>query len=78
MNYILQNKILIPGKKYFFIRKKKYKYNKQRIFYATFIEINNDTLKLEKYSDNITVEEDGYWKMPILWLHKIYSIEDIL
>lgn len=78
MNHIFENKILIPGNKYFFVRKKKYKYNKQRIFYATFIEISKDTLKIEKYTDNIISEDNGYWTIPIFWIYKIYSIEDIL
>ena len=74
MNNIFNNKLLIPGKNYFFIRKKKYKYNKQYIFCATFIEIKNNTLKVEKYMDLTTYENDGYRLLPKSWIKNIYSI----
>ena len=78
MNNIYNNKRLIPGKNYFFIRKKKYKYNKQYIFYATFIEIKNNSLKVEKYTDLTIYEKDGFTALPISWIKNIYSIENIL
>ena len=56
MNNIFNNQLLVPGKNYFFIRKKKYKYNKQYIFYAPFIEIKNNTLKVKKYMDLTDIE----------------------
>ena len=78
MNNIFNNQLLVPGKNYFFIRKKKYKYNKQYIFYATFIEIKNKSLKVEKYTDLTIYEKDGYKILPISWIKNIYSIENIL
>ena len=78
MNNIFNNKLLIPGKNYFFIRKKKYKYNKQYIFYATFIEIKNNTLKVEKYKDLTIYEKDGYSALPISWIKNIYYIDNII
>lgn len=78
MNNIFNNKLIITGNYYFFIRKKIYKYNKQYIFYAKFIEIKNNTLKVEKYMDLTDYEKDGYKLLPISWLKKIYSIENII
>jgi hypothetical protein len=75
MNNIFNNKLFIPGNNYLFIRKKKFKYNKQYIFYATFIEIKNNTLKVEKYMDITVYEKDGYLVLPISWIKNIYSIE---
>jgi len=78
MNNIFNNQLLVPGKNYFFIRKKKYKYNKQYIFYATFIEIKNNILKVKKYIDITYYEKDGYRLLPISWMKNIYSIENII
>ena len=78
MNNLFNNNLLIPGKNYLFIRKKKYKYNNQYIFYATFIEIKNNTLKVEKYMDLTTFEKDGYKLLPISWIKNIYIIENII
>ena len=76
MNNIFINNLLIPGKNYLFIRKKKYKYNNQYIFYATFIEIKNNTLKVEKYMDLTIYEKDGFTLLPISWIKNIYFIEN--
>lgn len=78
MNNIFNNQLLVPGKNYFFIRRKKYKYNKQYIFYATFIEIKNKSLKVEKYTDLTLYEKDGYNILPISWIKNIYSVENII
>ena len=75
MNNIFNNQLLIPGNNYYFIRKKKYKYNNQYIFYATFIEIKNNTLKVEKYMDLTVYEKDGYILLPISRIKNIYFIE---
>ena len=78
MNNIFNNLLLVPGKNYIFIRRKKYKYNKKYIFYATFIEIKNNMLKVEKYMDLTAYEKYGYTALPISWIKKIYSIENLL